>query len=76
MKELLVDSVYTVEPKDQTSSWSDDHWNYQWSGRSMGPSTSSAGLRWREEGNGTYVVRDPKGAIWRVDQEELDRMLS
>lgn len=31
--ELLLDSVYTVEPLSQFYAWNYGHWNYQWSGR-------------------------------------------
>ena len=73
MKELILDSIYTVEPKGSALMWNDGHWNYQWNGRKSIHHTSK--IRWREESNGIFTVCDCDGKIWSADKLELEQML-
>lgn len=74
MKELLLDSVYTVEPKHEIKMWNDGHWNYQWSGRSGLHIRDE--IKWRKEGDDKYIVCDADGKIWCMDKLALDGILA
>jgi hypothetical protein len=73
MKELLLESIYTVEPKHVVHMWNEGHWNYKWNGRKSNHLNDQ--IRFRREGDGTYVVCDSEGLVWRVDESELIGML-
>ncbi len=73
MKELLLDSIYTVEPKREVHMWNEGHWNYQWSGRKSNHLNDR--VRFRREADGTYVAIDSDGLVWRVDESQLNEML-
>ena len=73
MKIKLLDSVYNVETKTDIMAW-DNHWNYQWSGRTSGITKDA--IKWRKESDGQFIVCDETGAVWLVDQNELDNLLA
>lgn len=52
----------------------DNHWNYQWSGRTSGITKDA--IKWRKESDGQFIVCDETGAVWLVDQNELDNLLA
>ena len=65
--ELILDSIYTVEPS-QAGMW-EGHWNYQWSGRGSAHCSNGETIVYRYEGDGIYTVKDPAGQIWQMEQE-------
>lgn len=66
--ELILDSVYTIEPS-QVGMWNEGHWNYKWSGRSSSHCSSNNEIMYRYEGDGIYTVKDHLGRIWQMDQK-------
>lgn len=73
MKELLLDSIYTVEPKHKLNMWN-NHWNYKWSGRNSLHLNDH--VRWRKEGPNKYIVCDTNGKIWLMDEVGLNDILN
>ncbi|AEB49106.1 hypothetical protein BJP23_02345 [Aeromonas veronii bv. veronii] len=63
--EVLLDSVYTVEPLNEVYAWNDGHWNYQWSGRSSKFNLID-GVKQRIEPDGSIIIKNKKGNIIRL----------
>lgn len=66
--EVLLDSVYTVEPLNpvyagKEKEW-DGHWNYQWSGRASNFNLN-AFVKKRIEPDGSIIVKTQDGHIVR-----------
>ena len=72
--ELILDSVYTIEPS-QVGMWNEGHWNYQWSGRGSIYCSSKNDINYRYEGNGMYTVKDKMGRIWQLKEQELYKLI-
>lgn len=63
--EILLDSVYTVEPLNQINAWNSGHWNYQWSGRSSIFNERDC-LKKRIEPDGSVILKTKDGRIIRL----------
>ncbi len=63
--ELLLDSVYTVEPLNVVYAWNDGHWNYQWDGRSSIFNQSDC-VKQRTEPDGSIILKTKAGHIVRL----------
>lgn len=72
MREVFINSIYTVEPKSTILAWS-DHWNYKWKGRNSSDFNSK--IKWRHEFGDIYIVQDKNGIVWRMSKVELDNFL-
>jgi hypothetical protein len=62
--ELLLDSVYTVEPLNEVYAWNNGHWNYQWDGRQSIFNTTEL-QKSRIEPDGSIIVKTKDGHIVR-----------
>ena len=62
--EILLDSVYTVEPLNQVYAWNNGHWNYQWQCRTSSFNLSD-NLKKRVEPDGSIIVKTKDGHIVR-----------
>lgn len=73
--ELILDSVYTIEPS-QVGMWNEGHWNYQWSGRGSIYCSSKNNIVYRYEGDNIYTLKDGAGRIWQVNKQEFYKIVS
>ena len=71
-RELLLDSIYTVEPKSSHNDWR-NHWNYKWRGRNLSRNISR--IRWRHEYGEIFTVIDAEGKVWQMCEEELKKFI-
>jgi hypothetical protein len=72
MKNVFLNSVYTMEPNTTIRAW-DNHWNYEWSGRNSIDLPEK--IKYRVENDNTYIVKDKNGIVWRMDKEDFDTFI-
>ncbi|MEQ8536595.1 MAG: hypothetical protein RIB93_03905 [Coleofasciculus sp. D1-CHI-01] len=68
----LLPSVYHSEPKSGAS-WS--KWGGKWKRNMFHGSENQPCIRWRKESDDTYVVQDPEGVVWLMNEVSLKKLL-
>lgn len=68
----LLPSVYHSEPKSGNG-WS--VWNGKWKRGLIHSSENKPIIRWRQESDDTYIVEDPEGVVWLMNEISLKQLL-